>query len=175
MKSLGGGSGKVQTVTFTDEDGNKVPMERAADGSWKPIVPEGMESAGVGPAGLTWDQAEERAKAMASEKAGLFSRDKTDFGEEGRQGFITRVAQELYQGQGLDTAQGQPAPQTQARSAPQQPQIDQATVQRAMGNPDAMRAVLRQLNPGASPQEIEAGVAAALKSQPSGNSGLIQR
>jgi len=114
IQSLGGGGGNVQTVTFTDEDGNKVPMERTEDG-WKPIVPEGMESAGVGPSGLTWDQAMERAKAMASERAGLFSRDKTDFGEEGRQGFITRTAQELYQGQNpqLDTAQGQPAPQGQ--------------------------------------------------------------
>lgn len=42
--SAGVGSGKVQIATFTDPDGNKVPMERGQDGSWKPIVPEGRES-----------------------------------------------------------------------------------------------------------------------------------
>src|SRR3546814_12758627 len=67
MQSLGGGGGKVQTVTFTDEFGQKVPMERAPDGSWKPIKPEGMQAGGVGPAGLTWDLAQERATPMASE------------------------------------------------------------------------------------------------------------
>jgi len=161
IQSLGGGGGKVQTVTFTDDMGNKVPMERRPDGSWVPIRPEGeQDQTGIGPGGMTWAQAEERAKQEAGGFLG-FGRD-----EEA----VTRRAQELYQGQ-----QGLNIGPQQAQQPRQQPQVDQATIKRAMGNPDAMREVLRQLNPGASPQEIEAGVAAALKSQPSGNSGLIQR
>lgn len=111
------------------------------------------QSANADPAGMTWREAEARATEMAAEKAGLLSRDKTDFGPEGRQGYITRTAQELYQGK-----QGQPT-------------IDQATIQGAMGNPDAMRKVLRTLNPGASEDEIDAAVADALKNS---NSGLRQ-
>lgn len=179
MQSLGGAGGKVQTVTFTDDQGNKVPMERRPDGSWVPIRPEGeQDQTGIGPGGMTWVQAEERAKQEAGGFLG-FGRD-----EEA----VTRRAQELYQGaaQGATPAVGlqieqppaQPAaPPQAARRQPtaQPPQIDRATIQRAMGNPDAMREVLRQLNPGASPQEIEAGVAAALQNQPAGASGVIQR
>jgi len=127
-----------------------------------PIRPEGeQDQTGIGPGGMTWAQAEERAKTGSGRLPLAYGRD-----EEA----VTRRAQELYQGQ-----QGLNIGPQQAQQPRQQPQVDQATIKRAMGNPDAMREVLRQLNPGASPQEIEAGVAAALKSQPSGNSGLIQR
>jgi len=161
IQSLGGGGGKVQTVTFTDDMGNKVPMERRPDGSWVPIRPEGeQDQTGIGPGGMTWAQAEERAKQEAGGFLG-FGRD-----EEA----VTRRAQELYQGQ-----QGLNIGPQQAQQPRQQPQVDQATIKRAMGNPDAMREVLRQLNPGASPQEIEAGVAAALQNKPAGASGVIQR
>ena len=156
-----GSKGKAQVVTLKDDLGQEVLLERTPEGMWKQIVPEGTQPGGIGPAGLTWGQAEERATAMASDKAGLLRRDETDFGLEGRQGFITRTAQELYQGK-----QGQTKSQPRRDTAKP---IDQATIQRAMGNPEAMREVLRQLNPGASQQEIEAALAEALN-QSSGNS-----
>jgi hypothetical protein len=91
-------------VTAYDAMGNKVAMERAPDGTYKAITPPDplAELSAPGPGGLTWAQAEERATREAKDKAGWLSRDSTDFGKEGRQGFITRRAQELYQG-------GQPA------------------------------------------------------------------
>ena len=43
------------------------------------------------------------------------------------------------------------------------PPKEQDAIRKSFGNPDAMRKVLRELNPGASDEEIEAGVAAAMK------------
>lgn len=149
---------KLGVVKPPNADNKSYTEVLGPDGTTKTRTYGTPQSAQADPAGITWGEAVKRAEAMASDKAGLLSSDKTDFGPEGRQAYITRTAQEIYQGK-----QGQPT-------------IDPETIQSATGNPDAMREVLRKLNPGASPEEIEAGLADALKNRNSGRpQGIIRR
>jgi len=194
LGTLGAGSGNVQVTTLTDDMGNKIPMERQPDGTWRRITPAGENPGGVGPGGMTFDDAVSRATAEARDRARFFSSDASDFGPEGRQGFITRRAQELYHGiptgqtaapaqaETLQQAQQQapqqaiPAQGAQRPAAQQQPQAaQQPTGQDAipvtLGSRDAMRAVLRQANPGASEAQIEAAVEEAIQEWQRQNAG----
>jgi len=82
----------IKTITVEDDLGNKTQklVRVNDDGTYTELQPEG----GGEPA-MSFDQAMEIARREASDKAGWFSTDETDFGKGGREQWITNRAMEI--------------------------------------------------------------------------------